>query len=359
MTVRETTRDRAVERLDEAKINSFLGRAMADWGAMSSAPLVMLGDRLGLYQAMAENGPVTPAELAMQTSTHERYIREWLLNQAAGGYVEFDSVTGRYTLPPEHAALLPLVCAGIQTYLGAARAEDRIAEAFRTGDGMAWGEHHAHVHVGCERFYKPGYEQFLVSSWIPALDGVEEKLISGATVADIGCGYGASTIILAKAYPRARFIGFDNHAGSIEAARQAAAEAGVSDNISFEVIAAGDYPAPISGYDLIAFFDCLHDLGDPVGALQHARESLAADGTVLIVEPYAGERVEDNLTPLGRALSGASTMLCTPNSRAAGGPALGALASEAMLRVIATAGGFSQFRRATETPYNRIFEARR
>jgi SAM-dependent methyltransferase len=352
MTVQEA-------RLDEAKLNAFFGKVLEDWGAISSAPLVMIGDRLGLYEAMAEAGPVNSEELASRTRTHERYVREWLLNQAAGGYIEYDPTSGRYTLPPEHAAALPGLFGGFQTYLGAARAEQRIAAAFRTGEGMPWGEHDSGVFVGIERIYRPGYEQFLVSSWIPALDGVAEKLEEGATVADVGCGHGASTIILAQAYPRSRFVGFDSHAASIEAARRAAEAAGVSDRAFFAAVSATDYAAPVTGFDLIAFFDCLHDLGDPIGAANHAHQALAADGAVLIVEPMAGERVEDNLNPLGRAVSGASTLLCTPHSRATGGPALGALASEAQLRDVFRTAGFGHFRRATETPFNRVFEARR
>jgi SAM-dependent methyltransferase len=359
MTIQEKEPVGTQASIDQAKLDAFVAKVLDDWGAVSSAPLVMIGDKLGLYDTMADAGPVTPEELARRTGTHERYVREWLLNQAAGGYVEYHPTSGRYTLPPEHAAVLPGLFGGFQAYLAAARAEPRIAAAFRTGEGMLWGEHDAGVFVGIERVYRPGYEQFLVASWIPALDGVAEKLERGATVADVGCGHGASTIILARAYPRSRFVGFDNHAASIDAARRAATAAGVPDRVRFEVVSATDYPAPLSGYDLIAFFDCLHDLGDPVGAAQHAHEALATGGTVLIVEPMAGERVEDNLNPLGRAVSGASTLLCTPHSRATGGPALGALASDARLREVVTAGGFGRFRRAAETPFNRVFEARR
>jgi SAM-dependent methyltransferase len=346
------------QKIDQAKLNLFVERVLDDWGAISSAPLVMIGDKLGLYEAMAGAGPLTPEELAGRTGTHERYVREWLLNQAAGGYVEYDPASGRYTLPPEHAAALPGLFGGFETYLAAAKAEPRIAAAFRTGEGLPWGEHDAGVFSGVERVYRPGYEQFLVSSWIPALEGVAEKLERGATVADVGCGHGASTVILARAYPRSRFVGFDNHEASIGAARRAAVEAGVTDRVSFKLLSATEYPAPSGGYDLIAFFDCLHDLGDPVGAARHARETLAADGTAMIVEPMAGERVEENLTPIGRALSGASTLLCLPHSRATDGPGLGALATEARLREVVTAGGFGRFRRAAETPFNRVFEAR-
>jgi SAM-dependent methyltransferase len=344
--------------IDQAKVDAFLEKVIHEWGAVVSAPLVMIGERLGLYEAMSAAGPVTPAELAARTGTVERYVREWLLNQAAGGYLTYDPASGRYTLPAEHAAVLPSLFGGYQCYLGAVRAEDRIAEAFRTGGGMTWGEHHPGVHEGTERFFRVAYEALLVSTWIPALDGIEAKLEAGAVVADVGCGYGTSTIILAQAYPRSRFIGFDNHPASIEAARRAASEAGVADRVSFEIGTAESFPAPHGGYDLVAFFDCLHDMSDPVGAMRRAHAALAPGGSCMIVEPMAGERPEANMTPLGRALSAASTLLCVPHSLAGAGPALGTVASESEIQRVVLAGGFGQFRRAIETPFNRIFEAR-
>ena len=266
MTVTEKQPIAPAAQIDEAKLNAFVAKVLEDWGAMASGPLVMIGEKLGLYDALAEAGPLTSAELASRTGTHERYVREWLLNQAAGGYLGYDPASGRYTLPPEHAAVLPSVYGGFESFLAAAKAEPRIADAFRTGEGMPWGEHDPGVFRGTERVFRPAYEQHLVADWIPALDGVAEKLARGATVADVGCGHGAATIILATAFPRSRFVGFDNHEASIETARRAAQEAGVADRVSFELGSATDYPGPLSGYDLVAFFDSLHDLGDPVGA---------------------------------------------------------------------------------------------
>jgi SAM-dependent methyltransferase len=320
---------------------------------------VVIGDKLGLYTALAEEGPATPNELAQRTGTVERYVRPWLINQAAGGYLEHDAATGRYVLPPEHAAALGAVAGAYVLFTAAMKAEPRITEAFKTGKGMLWGEHDAALFTGTERFFRPGYQQNLVQSWIPALDGVGAKLEAGATVADVGCGHGASTLILAQAYPRSHFVGFDNHEGSILRARQTASEAGLDDRVSFEVAGADTYPAPTSGYHLVAFFDCLHDMGDPVGAIRHAAKSLAEDGTVLLVEPMAGERDEDNFNPVGRVFAGASVLVCTPHAVAEGGAALGTIATEAALREVVTAGGLSRFRRATETPFNRVFEARR
>jgi SAM-dependent methyltransferase len=354
-----TTTEQQPSALDEAKLNAFIGKAVGDWGTLTSAALVVIGDKLGLYTALAEGGPATPGELAQRTGTVERYVRPWLINQAAGGYLDYDATTGRYHLPPEHAAALGAVAGAYHLFTAAMKAEPRISAAFKTGQGMLWSEHDPALFAGTERFFRPGYEQNLVQSWIPALDGVAAKLQAGATVADVGCGHGASTLILAQAYPRSRFVGFDNHEASILRARQAAADAGMADRVTFEVAGADAYPAPLSGYDLVAFFDCLHDMGDPVGAIRHAASTLTEDGTVLLVEPMAGELVEDNLNPVGRVYAGASVLICTPHAVAEGGAALGTIATEAALREVVTAGGLSRFRRATETPFNRVFEARR
>ena len=349
--------------LDEAKVQAFLGKAVTDCGAMLSSALVVIGDKLGLYKAMQGVGPLTPEELAQRTNTSPRYIREWLLNQASGGYVDYDPKTERYSLPDEHA--VPLTDETSPFYIGGAfliaealvRDEPRIAEAFSTGAGVAWGDHEQMLFNGTERLFRPGYQANLISSWIPALEGMEEKLARGAKVADIGCGHGASTIILAKAYPNSHFYGFDNHAGSIERARQLAQEAGVADRVTFEVAGSTEFPG--EGFDLVAFFDCLHDIGDPTNTLKHAQESLAQDGTILLVEPMAGEKVEDAINPVGRFYSGASVLVCTPNGLATGSHALGNQASEGQLRQVAEDAGLTRFRRAAETGFNRIFEARR
>lgn len=348
--------------IDQNRLNAFLGTAVGDIGAAMSAVLVLIGDKLGLYKAMADGEPVTPAHLAKRTGTAERYVREWLANHAAGGYVEYDATAGTYRLPAEQAATLadetsPAFLPGTFQVISAAfKAEPRVAENFRTGRGLEWGEHDAILFEGTERFFRPNYVGNLVTSWIPALEGVEARLRAGATVADVGCGFGASTILMAKAYPRSRFHGFDYHGPSITAARERAREAGVADRVTFEVARATDFPG--RGYDLIAHFDALHDMADPVAAARHAREALAADGTWMIVEPFAGDCVEENLNPVGRVFYAASTMICVPVSLAAQGPALGAQAGEARLREVVTAGGFRRFRRATETPFNLILEAR-
>jgi SAM-dependent methyltransferase len=345
--------------LDADKLNAFIGKAVDDWGTLASGTLVVIGDKLGLYSALSDGGPATPRELAERTGTVERYVRPWLINQAAGGYIEYDPSSGRFRIPAEHAAALSNIAGAYHVFTAAMKAEPRITEAFKSGNGLLWSEHDPALFAGVERFFRPGYEQNLVPSWIPALDGVEAKLLAGATVADVGCGHGASTIILAHAYPRSRFVGYDSHEASILRARQAADEAGVGDRVSFEVAGADAYSAPLTGYDLIAFFDCLHDLGDPIGAMRHAANTLAEDGSVLLVEPMAGDNIEDNLNPVGRVYSGGSVLVCTPHGLAEGGSGLGTLATEDELRQVAHAGGLSRFRRASETPFNRIFEARR
>ena len=355
--------NQAVECPIEAKLPAIIGKAVSDWGAVGGTALTLIGDKLGLYRAMAGAGPLTPTQVAQRSGTAERYVREWLVNQAAGGYVEYDPETGCYTLPDEHALALAdesspfFVVGGFQVLSALLKAEPRIADAFRTGAGVSWGEHDSLLFDGTQRLFRPGYARDLVSSWIPALEGVGEKLAAGATVADVGCGYGASTIILAQAYPRSRFFGFDNHAPSIERARKAAAAAGVANRVTFEVASATEYPG--SGYDLVAYFDCLHYMGDPVGAARYAYQTLSPEGTVLAVEPMAGERVEENFNPVGRVFSACSVLACTPNALASGGHALGTIATEERLQRVFTEAGFTHFRRATQTPLNRIFEARR
>jgi 2-polyprenyl-3-methyl-5-hydroxy-6-metoxy-1,4-benzoquinol methylase len=311
---------------------------------------------------MAGAGPLTPAELAQKTGTAERYIREWLNNQAAGGYVLYDPATARYTLPPEQAHALAnedsdcFLTGNFQAAADVWAAIPKMIANFRSGHGMDWGEHTPDLFEGTERCFKPSYLGNLVSRWIPALDGVEAKLQTGATVADVGCGHGVSTIVMARAYPKSQFVGFDYHAPSIEVARQRAKEAGVADHLRFEVGSSTDYPG--KNYALVATFDCLHDMGDPLGAARHVLETLDRDGAWMIVEPFAHDRVEDNLNPLGRIFYGASTMVCVPASLAHHGPALGAQAGEARLRAIVTKAGFTRFRRATETRFNLVLEAR-
>jgi SAM-dependent methyltransferase len=349
--------------IDEAKVEAFVGQVLGELGATINAALVTIGDELGLYRELAAAGPLSAAELAERTGTSERYVREWLNAQAAGGYVTYDAGERRYTLPPEHAAVLadptsPFFMPGaFQLMLGSAKDEPRIREAFRSGAGVGWHELNDGVLVGCERLFQPGYAAHLVSRWIPALDGVEAKLRAGATVADVGCGHGSSTLLMAAAFPDSTFVGFDYHEGSVAKARQRAEEAGLGERVRFETAAAAGFPG--AGYDLVTMFDCLHDMGDPVGAARHVRGALAPDGTWMVVEPFAGDRVEDNLNPVGRIYYAASTLLCTPASLSQEvGLALGAQAGEARLRDVVTSAGFGRFRRAAETPFNLVLEAR-
>ncbi|HUY77852.1 MAG TPA: class I SAM-dependent methyltransferase [Ktedonobacterales bacterium] len=348
--------------IDPEKAHQFMHKVVTDCAATVSVALAVIGDQLGLYRALADAGPATSAELATRTRTSERYVREWLINQAAAGYIEYDAQAGRYSLTGERA--VALLDANSPFYLGGAlmialamtKAEPRIRANFRTGAGMQWGEHDAYMFEGCERLFRPGYLANLVQSWIPALDGVQAKLERGAKVADIGCGHGASTIILASAFPNSHFYGFDAHRGSIEQARKHAADAGVADRVTFEVATSTTYPG--DKYDLVAFFDCLHDIGDPANTIRHAHDALAPDGTALMVEPAAGKRVEDNFNPVGQFYSGASVLVCTPNALATGSEALGTVATDDALAAVVHAGGLTRFRRVLETPLNRIFEAR-
>ncbi|WP_035349672.1 class I SAM-dependent methyltransferase [Edaphobacter aggregans] len=352
-----------VPAIDESKLNAFMGQAVQDMGAAMHAALVVVGDKLGLYKAMAGAGPLTPAQLAQKTSTDERYVREWLNANAAGGYIAYNPATRTYTLPPEQALALavedsPAFLPGAFQMISAVmRDAPKITDAFRTGRGVGWHEHDAELFQGTERFFRPNYAANLISQWIPSLTGVKERLESGARVADVGCGHGSSTILMAKAFPKSTFFGFDYHPASIERARQTAKEAGVADHITFEVAAAKDYPG--KDYDLITFFDCLHDMGDPVGASAHVRSTLAPNGSWMIVEPFANDKVEDNLNPVGRVYYSASTMICTPASRSQEvGLALGAQAGEARMRDVVLSGGFTNFRRAAETPFNLVYEAK-
>jgi 2-polyprenyl-3-methyl-5-hydroxy-6-metoxy-1,4-benzoquinol methylase len=352
-----------VAALDAAKLEQFVARAVEEVGATVGAALVVMGDRLGLYRALAGAGALTPAELAARTATAERYVREWLNAQAAGGYVKYHADEGRYSLPPEQAVALTdedssaYLPGFFQIALGSVVDSHRIIEAAREGHGFGWHEHNHDVHEGCERFFRPGYNANLVDAWLPALDGVVARLEQGARVADVGCGHGASTILMAEAFPSSTFVGSDYHVGSIETARERAEAAGVADRVRFETAPAAGYSG--QGYDLVTMFDCLHDMGDPVGAARHVLDTLAPDGTWMIVEPAAGDRVEDNLNPVGRAYYGFSTLLCTPASLSQDvGLALGAQAGPARIAQVVSEAGFTRFRRATETPFNLVLEAR-
>ncbi|MEO6034144.1 MAG: class I SAM-dependent methyltransferase [Verrucomicrobiota bacterium] len=349
--------------VDETKMNAFMGKALAEMGAAINAALILIGDKLGLYKAMAGAGPMTSIELAKKTGTAERYVREWLCAQAAGDYVSYDPSTQTFTLPDEQAMALAVensptfIPGAYQIIASVILDEPKIREAFKTGTGVGWHEHNCNLFEGTERFFRPGYSAHLTSEWIPALEGVQAKLEAGAKVADVGCGHGASTIVMAQAYPKSKFFGFDYHAPSIEWAREAAVQAGVGDRVTFEVSSSKSFAG--KDYDLVAFFDCLHDMGDPVGASRHVLQSLKHEGTWMVVEPFANDKLEENLTVVGRMFYAASTMICTPASLSQEvGLALGAQAGEARLRKVVIEGGFTRFRRATETPFNLILEAR-
>jgi 2-polyprenyl-3-methyl-5-hydroxy-6-metoxy-1,4-benzoquinol methylase len=349
--------------VDQEKLNQFLGRFVADLGAALHAPTVIIGDKLGLYRAMAGAGELTSAEIASKTGTSERYVREWLASQAASGYAMYNHLSKKYWLTPEQTFTLadetsPAFLPGA-FYIAASvfKDEPRILEAFKTGKGIGWHEHNGDLFSGTEKFFRPGYAGNLVSSWLPALDGVVSKLESGAKVADLGCGHGSSTMIMAKAYPKSTFVGYDYHAPSIEVARRAAEKEGLGGRVKFEVAAATSYPG--KDFDLVTVFDALHDMGDPVGAAAHVRQSLKPDGTWMIVEPYANEKLEDNLNPVGRIFYSASTAICTGASLAQDvGLALGSQVGDLRLQELVTRGGFNHFRRASQTPFNRVFEAK-
>ena len=349
--------------VDETKLQEFIGKIVNDWGAAEGALITFVGDRLGLFKAMARAGELTPEELAKKTATHPRIINEWLAGQAAGGFVAYNSVNGTYTLPEEQAFALtdensPAYVAGFyQSLVSLFKDEEKIIEAFRTGKGLGWGDHHHYLFEGTERFFKPNYVANLITSWIPALEDAEHRLTNeGAKVADVGCGHGASTVLMAKAYPNSKIVGFDSHEPSIEWARKHAEKEGLR-NITFEVAKSTDYPG--DDYDLVAFFDCFHDMGNPAGAAKHVLQTLKKkNGTWMLVEPFANDRVEDNLNPLGRLFYSVSSIVCVPTSLNEDGPALGAQASEKRIAETVKSAGFSKFRRATQTPFNLVFEAR-
>jgi 2-polyprenyl-3-methyl-5-hydroxy-6-metoxy-1,4-benzoquinol methylase len=349
-------------QIDQDKLNAFLGQVVGELGAAMNAALVLIGEKLGLYKAMAGAGPMSPGELAKKTGTDERYVKEWMSAQAAGGYITYDAATQKFTLPNEQAFALaveesPAYLPGAFHIVSAIlKDEPKLTEAFRSGDGVGWDEHDTALFLGTEKFFRPNYAANLVSSWIPALEGVEAKLKKGARVADIGCGHGASTVLMAQAYPNSQFVGFDYHGPSIGAARRAAAKGGAK-NASFEVATAKDFHG--AKYDFVTFFDCLHDMGDPVGASQHVLEMMNPGATWMIVEPFAHDALEKNLNPVGRLFYAASTMICTPASRAQEvGLCMGAQSGEARMREVVTSAGFKTFRRATETPFNLVYEAK-
>jgi len=348
--------------MDEAKLHEFMGKLVTDMGGAAMIATVILGEELGLYRAMADSVPITPEDLATKTGCNTRLIREWLSAQAAAGYMEH--VEGRFRLPPEQALALavedsPVFVAGGAAVLASFFLDkDKLVAAMRGNGALEWGEHHPCMFGGTERFFRPGYRAYLVAEWLSTLEGVVSKLEAGARVADVGCGHGASTVIMAQAYPTSRFVGFDYHAPSIATATQRAVDGGVAERVTFAQATAKNYPG--QDYDLICFFDCLHDMGDPVGAAQHAYQALKMDGTILLVEPFAGDHLDENLNPVGRMFYAGSTFICTPNSLSQEvGLGLGAQAGEARLRRVFLEAGFTRFRRATATPFNLIFEARK
>jgi len=347
--------------MDHDKVLEFLGRMVNDLGAAGSAGGVAIGYRLGLYRSLTE-GPATAEAFADRTGCHPRYLAEWLRGQAAAGYVTYSAASGEFSMSDEQAFVLadpngPNLAAACLTVVGYLRAEPQLSAAFRTGAGVAWHEQDEDVFVGCDAFYRPGYVAELVPNWIPALDGVDAKLTAGARVADVGCGLGSSTLLLAEAYPRTTVVGSDYHAASIELARKKTADAGAADRVTFEVATAQTFTG--SGYDLVTMFDCLHDMGDPVAAARRVREALAPDGTWLLVEPAAGDAVEDNLNPVSRLYYNGSLFLCVPNALSQpGGYALGAQAGEAAIREVVTAAGFTRFRQAARTAFNLVYEIR-
>lgn len=346
--------------IDEPALEAFLGQAVTDAAAAVSVLLAHLGDRLGLYQAMADSEPITAEQVAARSGTNARLVHEWLCNQAVGGYVNYDPDVGTFRLPPEHAFALanassPALIQGLFDLVASVYQNiDKELNVFRTGTGLTWAEHHPSLFPATERSFRPGYQAHLVQEWIPALDGMHDKLTAGARVADVGCGHGASTIVLAEAYPKSTFVGYDNHPPSLDRARAAAKQAGVDDRVTFEMADAIEISGP---YDLITFFDCWHDTADPLGVARAARRELAVGGSVLAVEPYANDHLEDNVNPLGRFGYGISTLVCTPCSISDGGPGLGAQAGEARTRKVFSEAGFGNFRRIAETPLNIVYQA--
>jgi 2-polyprenyl-3-methyl-5-hydroxy-6-metoxy-1,4-benzoquinol methylase len=348
--------------IDMSKLQGLMGRALIDFSAAMQSALVVLGDRLGLYRVLAHGGAMTPDQLARQSGTTERYVREWLNANAASGYVDYTPESERYSMTPEQRAVFAdadspaFIVGGFETALAAVKVTDRLEQAFRTGEGIGWHEHHHQLFHGCERFYRSGYGAHLVQEWIPALHGMQARLTGGARVADVGCGHGASTLLLARAFPNSSFVGYDIHAESVEVARDRARQAGVDDRVHFEVASAQDYPG--RDFDLVMVFDALHDMGDPIGAAAHTLKTLKDDGLWMIVEPNAADRVEENLNPVGRAFYAGSTLMCVPCALKQGRTALGAQAGEARLREVMQAGGFRKIRRVASTPFNLVLEAR-